>query len=220
MDARARVAGRHHLARVRRVPAGPDVQLAQRLGAGRAAGVRRAEHGLLAVERVLAGRLVRRHGVHVVPAAVHAHGGAVQRRGARHHRVQGARVAGRAQPAGPRVRPQLAAVRPGAPLVPGVRVVDGRRVRVAHAAHQRVAAVPAVPVRGLRQHHAAVLLLQRVPAELEHVLHGDALRAAVLLRVPAVPRHQRRAVGRPHRRHGQQQVPDALCRKPCILQTL
>lgn len=40
------------------------------------------------------------------------------------------------------------------------------------------------------------------------MLHGDPFRHPVFRRLPKVPGHQRRAVGRPVGRHGQQQVSD------------
>jgi len=122
------------------------------------------------------------------------------------HRVQGKRTPGRFQGPGRGVRTELAHVR-GAPApIPGVRVVRGRSVPGSRRAHKLDAAVPTVPVRGVRRLDAAAVLLQHVPAELEHVLSGDALCAPVLRSLPKVPGHQRRAVGCPVGRHGQQQV--------------
>jgi len=173
---------------------------------GVSAGVGRVEHRHHAVERMRAGRLVRRPPVHHVPAPVHPVGGVYVPAVPGHHRVQGARTPGRFQGSGGGVRTELAHILVIPAPVPGVRVVRGRGVPGPRRAHQPHATVPAVPVRGVRRLDAAAVLLQHVPAELEHVLLGDALCAPVLRRLPKVPGHQRRAVGCPVGRHGQQQV--------------
>lgn len=173
---------------------------------GNGARVGRAEHRHHAVERVRDGRLVRRPPVHHVPAAVHPNGGVYVPAVPGDHRVQGTQTPGRFQGQGGSVRTELAHFRGVSAPVPGVRVIGGRGVPGPRRARQPDATVPAVQVRGVRRLDAAAVLLQHVPAKLEHVLRGDALCALVLRRLPQVPGYQRRAVGCPVGRHGQQQV--------------
>lgn len=203
---RADVADGVFLGRVWRVYLGHGVQPVRPMVLGVGVGVGLAEHRHHAVERMRAGRLVRRPPVHHVPAPVHPVGGVHVPAVPGDRRVQGARTPGRFRRPGGGVRTELAHIL-GAPApVPGVRVIRGRGVPGPRLAHQPHATVPVVPVRGVRRLDAAAVLLQHVPPELEHVLLGDALCAPVLRRLLKVPGHQRRVVGCPVRHHGQQQV--------------
>jgi len=146
---RADVADRVFLERVRRVHRGHDVQPVRTVVLGVGAGVWRDEHGHHAVERVRAGRLVRRPLVHHVPAAVHQAGGVHLSGVPGDHRVQGVQTLGRFQGPGVRVRTPLAHFRVAQTSVPALRVVRGCRVPGHRLARQPVAAVPAVQVRGV-----------------------------------------------------------------------
>lgn len=184
---------------------GPVVQPVREMVLGGAVGVVCAERPNDAVERVRGGRMVRGFAVHDVPAAVHPDDGVYEPRVPGGRRVQGPHVPVRLQAAGGRVRAKLAAVRAAPVPVPGVHVDRGHGVSGAHVPYEPDATVPVMLVRETsRWLHVAAVLFQRVPAELEHVLHGDAFRAAVLRDVPEVPEHQRRTVGRPDGRDGQQ----------------
>jgi len=203
------VARRVFLEDVRRAADGSVVQPVRYVVLGRGVGVVCAERGDGAVERVCGGRMVRRFAVHDVPAIVHQDDGVHEPRVPGGRRVQDAELRVRVQAAGGRVRAQLAAVRTAPTPVPYVRVRRGHGVSGAHVPHEPDAAVRVVHAReASRRPRVAVVLLQRVHAELEHVLYGDALRANVLHGVPEVLGHQRRAVGRPGGRDGQQQVSD------------
>jgi len=203
---RADVADGMFLGRMWRVYLGHGVQPVRPMVLDFGAGVGCAEHRHHTVERMRAGRLVRRPPVYHVPAPVHPVGGVYVPAVPGDRRVQGAQTSGRFRGPGRGVRTELAHIQGTPAPVPDVRIVRGRGVPGPRRAHQPHATVPAVPVRGVRRLNAAAVLLQHVPAELEHVLLGDALRAPVLRRLPKVPGYQRRAVGCPVGRHGQQQV--------------
>lgn len=169
---------------------GHGVQPVRPMVLGVGARVGRAEHRHHAVERVRDGWLVRRPPVHHVPAAVHPNGGVNVPAVPGDYRVQGTQTPGRFQGQGGSVRTELAHVRGVSAPVPGVRVIGGRGVPGPRRAHQPDATVLAVPVRGIRRLDAAAVLLQHVPAELEHVLRGDALCALVLWHLRQVPGNQ------------------------------
>lgn len=147
---RADVADGMFLGLVRRFHHGHGVQPIRQVVLGFRAGVGRAEHRHNAVERVRAGRLVRRSAVHHVPPTVHKADGVHVPGVPGHRRVQGAQTPGRVQGTGRGVRVQLAHVWGAPAMVPGVRVVRGRGVPGPRRASQPDATVPVVQIRGVR----------------------------------------------------------------------
>lgn len=137
------------LGRVRRVHPGHGVQPIRTVVLGVGVRVRADEHRQHAVERVRAGRLVRRPPVHHVPAAVHQAGGVHVPGVPGDHRVQGVQTLDRFRGPGTRVRTQLAHFRTAQTPVPDLRVVRGHRVHTARLARQPGAALPDAPVRGV-----------------------------------------------------------------------
>jgi len=175
---------------VRRTADGPVVQPIRNVVLGSGIGVVRVERRDDAVERVRGGRMVREFTVHGVPTAVHQNDGVHEPRVSSRHCVQSSEIPVRLQATGGRVRAQLATARVAPTPVPVVRVFCSHGVFDAYVPHEPDAAVPVVHVREKSWRlRVAAILLQCVLVELEHVLHGDALRATMLHGVSEVPEY-------------------------------